>query len=237
MVLKNFRTFFLAATSWHSLNRAWLFEVGHYVYYKDMRGDIQDISTNGDRAPFSTDLYDPFNTSPYQFLYPATKNNKNDTTYLRQIKDYDNLEDMIKSTDFWIHGTREPFHDDVAGGTGMIILGSGDTPPTPDDYKLDSWIPTTELSVQSFDCFCFTGQTTETEHLNEKIGAFQATFKNNTNKDITVKEVGLMRDTYDNNQGDNFRSQRTKVLFIRNVLDNPIIIKPDEIYTFTLTLS
>lgn len=233
MILKNFRTFFLNTTSWYSLNRDWVLEVGHYVYYKDMRGDIQDISTDGARVGFETDLRGPYNTSPWQFLYPAVKNNKNDTVYLRQIKDYDNLEDMIKSTNFWVHGTREHFHDDVAAGTGIIILGSGDTPPTPDDYKLDSWIPTSELSVQSFDCFCFTG----TELLNEKIGAFQTTFKNMTNEDITVKEVGLMRDAYDNKQRKNFHSQRTKVLFIRSVLNNPIIIKPGELYTFTLTLN
>jgi hypothetical protein len=233
MVLKNFRTFFLSATCWCGVNFNQLYEVGHYVYYKDMRGDIQDISTDGARVSFDKDIRDPYTTSPFQFLYPAIRNNKNDTNYLRQIKDYDNLEDMIKSTDFWIHGTRENFHDDVAAGTGMIILGSGDTPPTPDDYKLDNWIPTTELSVQSFDCFCFTG----TERLNERIGAFQTTFKNVTNENITVKEIGLMRDAYDNAQGGNFRSQRTKVLFIRNVLDSPVIVKPGELYTFTLTLN
>jgi len=114
----------------------------------------------------------------------------------------------------------------------MIILGSGDTPPTPDDYKLDSWIPTTKLSVQSFDCFCFTG----TERLNERIGAFQTTFKNMTNEDKTVKEIGLIRDAFDRNESD-WNNKRTKVLFVRNVLDNPVIIKPGELYTFTLTLN
>jgi hypothetical protein len=118
----------------------------------------------------------------------------------------------------------------------MIILGSGDTPPTPDDYKLDSWIPTTELSVQSFDCFCFT-KTEQLEQLNERIGAFQTTFKNMTNENKTVKEVGLMRDAFDNKKSESFRTERTKVLFIRNVLDSPVIVKPGELYTFTLTLN
>ena len=31
-----------------------------------------------------------------------------------------------------------------------MILGSGDTPPTKEDYKLDSWIPTADLSVQNY---------------------------------------------------------------------------------------
>lgn len=211
MVLKNFRTFFLTATCWCDYNRDWVFEVGHYVYYKDMRGNIQDISADGARVSFDTDLRAPYTTNPWQFLYPAIRTNKNDSNSLRQIKDYDNLEDMIKSTDFWIHGVREHFHDDVAAGTGMIILGSGDTPPTPDDYCLDSWIPTTELSVQSFDCFCFTG----TERLNERIGAFQTTFKNVTNENITVKEIGLMRDAFDNKKSGSFGTERTKVLFYK----------------------
>lgn len=233
MVLKNFRTFFLNATCWSDYNLNAVFEVGYYVYYRDMRGDIQDISIDGARVNFNNQLREPGTSHPWSFLYPAIRNNKNDNPYLRQIKDYDNLEDMIKSTDFWIHGTREPYHDNVVLGTGMIILGSGDTPPTPDDYKLDSWIPTTELSVQSFDCFCFTG----TERLNERIGAFQATFKNMTNENKTVKEIGLIRDAYDNKKASSYQSVRTKVLFIRNVLDNPIIIKPGELYTFTLTLN
>jgi hypothetical protein len=232
MVLKNFRTFFLLTTCWCDYNYNTLFETGYYVYYKDMRGNIQNSSSNGAQPSFNSRLEEPGNGYSWQFLYPAIRNNKNDSNWLRQIKDYDNLEDMIKSTDFWIHGTREHYHDIYVGGTGMIILGSGDTPPTPDDYKLDSWIPTTELSVQSFDCFCFTG----TEQLNEKIGAFQTTLKNVTNENITVKEIGLMRDTYDRNDSD-WDNKRTKVLFVRNVLDNPVIIKPGELYTFTLTLN
>lgn len=232
MVLKNFRTLFLLTTCWFDGDRPWVYEVGHYVYYKDMRGNIQDASTDGARVSFNTDLRDPFTTSPHTFLYPSVLSNSASTEYLRQIKDYDNLEDMIKSTDFWVQGARKHFHDDVAQGTGMIILGSGDTPPTSDDYKLDSWIPTSELSVQSFDCFCFTGQ----ENMNEYIGGFQTTFKNITNENKTVKEIGLIRDAYDNAQGNNFRSQRTKILLVRNVLDNPIIIKPNELYTFNLIL-
>lgn len=233
MVLKNFRAFFLTATCWGSYNDSEILEAGFYNYIKDMRGNLQNFSTDGARPAFGSPLRDPFNSLSWHFLYPSIRNNKNDNYCLRQIKDYDNLEDMIKSTDFWTHGTRESFHDDVTAGTGIIILGSGDTPPTPDDYCLDSWIPTTELSVQSFDCFCFIG----TERLNERIGAFQATFKNMTNENKTVKEIGLMRDAFDNAQGENFRSQRTKVLLVRSILDNPIIIKPGELYTFTLTLN
>lgn len=232
MVLKNFRTFFLTATSWNDYNYNQISETAFYVYYKDMRGNIQNTSSNGAQPDFGSRLNEPDNGYSWNFLYPATRNNKNDSACLRQIKDYDNLEDMIKSTDFWTHGTREHVHDNVVGGAGMIILGSGDTPPTPDDYKLDSWIPTTELSVQSFDCFCFTG----TERLNERIGAFQTTFKNMTNEDKTVKEIGLIRDAFDRNNSD-WNNKRTKVLFVRNVLDNPVIIKPGELYTFTLTLN
>jgi len=232
MVLKNFRTIFLLATCWRDGENSTVLEIGHYIYFKDMRGNIQDASTDGLRVDFKHELSDPYNSRAHFLLYPSVLSNSTSTEQLRQIKDYDNLEDMIKSVDFWIHGTRENFHDDVVSGTGMIILGSGDTPPTPDDYCLDSWIPTTELSVQSFDCFCFTGQT----NLNEYIGGFQATFKNMTNENKTVKEIGLIKDIYDNSQGGNFRSQRTKVLLVRNVLDNPIIIKPNELYTFNLIL-
>jgi hypothetical protein len=46
-----------------------------------------------------------------------------------------------------------------------------------------------------------------------------------------------MRDAFDNKKSESFRTERTKVLFIRNVLDSPVIVKPGELYTFTLTLN
>lgn len=227
MVLKNFRTFFLNATCWGDINHNIVYEVGHYVYYKDMRGDIQDISIDGARMAFSRYLEEPGTSYPWQFLYPAIRNNKNDTAYLRQIKDYDNLEDMIKSTDFWIHGTRESYHDNFVQGTGMIILGSGDTPPTPDDYCLDSWIPTTDLKIAAYGAIRCKG------YDDDIIGGLWGTYYNVTNENITVKEIGIMVGGfyYENNA-----YSYTKYLLAREVFENPVIIKPQEGCTFNFTI-
>ena len=239
MVLKNFRTLFLLGTTATSFNRNVVYETGHWIYYKDMRGNIQDPSTDGNQQPYTTRLDAPWFGNPYFFMYPAVCQTRN-VDSLVQIKDYDNLEDMIKSTDFWSKGHRYSQRFTDPSTSGMIIIGSGDTPPTPDDYCLDSWIPTTDLSVQSFDCFFFPVNNinnTPEENLNEKIGAFQATYKNVSNENQTVKEVGIMKDIYDNAVKNGYSTQRTKALVVRSVLDNPVTIKPNELYTFTVTLS
>lgn len=146
-------------------------------------------------------------------------------------------EDFLANLQFFYHGqihaTRRhnnrpdgyfTNNTDSAGIGPYMVLGSGDTPPTKDDYKLDSFIPTTELSVQSFSCGGPVNQ-----NPIEYFGTFTYAYKNETDSNITVKEVGLVK-TIESN------GVPSHLLLIREVLQNPVVIKPEEITTFTIVI-
>lgn len=228
MVLKNFRTLFLLCSCYLNSYQMYGGNITTRITYKDMRGNIQRPNTDGALIGITEAVDWYWYGMPMVLLSPATKSNNSTNTILSQIKDYDNLEDMIKGVEYWGYGTRTSVTHTLPDTSGMIILGSGDTPPTKDDYCLDSWIPTTDLRVENYNCLI--------SYTGDEIGGFQTTFKNMTNENITVKEVGIMKDIFDNAIGSGYDSQRTKVLLVRTVLDNPVIIKPTEIYTFNVLL-
>ena len=99
-----------------------------------------------------------------------------------------------------------------------ICCGTGNTPESITDYKLDSFV--------------------ELELVNGSVGfsvskilSINTTFKNNTNSSITIKEIGLY------SRPATSTSVHSKILIYRKVLDTPVTIAPDEIYTFTITLN
>jgi hypothetical protein len=112
-----------------------------------------------------------------------------------------------------------------------MVLGSGDTPPTPDDYKLESWIPTSELSVQNYN-----GTAPAYQSPPPFILSITTLYKNVTNNNITVKEVGLARSKMQfADDGANDR-MAPPLLMVRDVLQNPVIVKPEEITSFTVMI-
>lgn len=151
-----------------------------------------------------------------------------DEIHNRATKDYDNLDDMIASNEFFCYGGRQYITNvNANSGAGILILGSGDTPPTPDDYCLDSWIPTTDLKIAAYGAIRCKG------YDDDIIGGLWGTYYNVTNENITVKEIGIMVGGfyYENNA-----YVYTKYLFAREVLENPVIIKPQEGCTFNFTI-
>jgi hypothetical protein len=107
----------------------------------------------------------------------------------------------------------------------FMVLGSGDTPPTKDDYKLESWIPTADLSVESY-----SGVGPHNEWPPLKMCSLTTVFRNNTEENITVKEVGICFAIGKTG------SVQKYILLVRDVLQNPVIIKPDEITSFTVVM-
>ena len=114
-----------------------------------------------------------------------------------------------------------------------MVVGSGDTPPTKDDYKLDSWIPTTNLSVESY-----SGVGPNNQEIPTFMNSITSVYKNYTNENITVKEIGLITSIGKSDipvpQLSNITSH--PILLVREVLENPVIIKPDEITSFTIMI-
>ena len=105
----------------------------------------------------------------------------------------------------------------VITGTGTkfcIRLGSGVTEPTESDYKLDSAI--TGLTLVG---------STKFNRNDTSILTVVSVYKNNTDHDVTVNEIGLM---YSNT------TDETTYLLGREVLDSSVTIKAGETYTFTV---
>lgn len=108
-------------------------------------------------------------------------------------------------------------------GRGYIVLGSGTTEPTPEDYRLESQI-TTNLSCDSVSV-----------SRNTTVKTYTATFSNSGTSDITVTEIGYVsRFAWAYNTGDYIYDD---FLMDRTVLETPITIPAGESRTVTYELS
>lgn len=204
-------------------------------YFKTWDGELTNILMIND----STTLWR--NASTWPTILTGYLGRVNDTTIaLPKLTD----EEAFLNNKTFLYGgrtdlTRNTFTPNTLGNgnaytnstSGLcMVLGSGDTPPTKDDYKLESWIPTADLSVESY-----AGIGPHNEYPPTKICSLTTTFRNNTNENITVKEVGVCVAL---SKASNFTTSIPPkyVLLVRDVLENPVIIKPDEITSFTVVM-
>ena len=108
-------------------------------------------------------------------------------------------------------------------GNGYLMLGTGTTAPTADDYSLESPI-TTNLSCDSVSV----SRTSLTK-------TYTATFTNSGSSDITVTEVGFIVYIYYIQSNSDEKSD--SFLMDRTVLETPITIPAGESRTVTYELS
>lgn len=97
-----------------------------------------------------------------------------------------------------------------------IVFGSGTTPPQKTDYKIENHI--------ADGLTYFNNGTSETNNIVNWI----QTVQNTSSEPITISEVGLFSSgggPYD-----------ICVLLTRTVLDNPVVLQPNEVKTFTITI-
>lgn len=99
-----------------------------------------------------------------------------------------------------------------------IAFGSGTTPPQKTDYKLKNYI-TTGLT--------YSGNNT---NLTDGVANWVQTVQNTSGEPITISEVGLF--SKNNHTGKNY----TVFLLTRTVLDTPVVLQPNEVKTFTITI-
>jgi len=94
-----------------------------------------------------------------------------------------------------------------------IVVGSGTTPPTRDDYKLEAQIPDGMNEGQ----IIYGKTTVEDVNGNPPESVFRVirTFTNDTPNTITVREIGIV-----------VRAQGRNVLIARDVLDTPQDVPP-----------
>jgi hypothetical protein len=96
-----------------------------------------------------------------------------------------------------------------------IAFGSGTTPPQKTNYKLENHITT--------------GLTYSGNNANQtnRIAHWVQTVQNTSTAQITITEVGLFS---------RYSVDYTPVLLTRTVLDTPVVLQPNEVKTFTITI-
>lgn len=140
------------------------------------------------------------------------------TTTAGTIKDqtyFDNPRAYSISSDFYTDTGTVPAYNPYSRG---IAFGSGTTPPQKTDYKLENYI-TTGLT--------YSGNNTNTTN---EVANWVQTVQNTSTAQITITEVGLFS-RYESS-GQNF----TVYLLTRTVLDTPVVLQPNEVKTFTITI-
>lgn len=134
---------------------------------------------------------------------------------IRNKKDFDSTPVRSLSSDLYSEtGTYElyvPFYRGIA-------FGSGTTPPQKTDYKLENYI-TTGLT--------YSGDNT---NLTDGVAHWVQTVQNTSTAQITITEVGLF------SRGSEKTTDYTVFLLTRTVLDTPVVLQPNEVKTFTITI-
>ena len=96
-----------------------------------------------------------------------------------------------------------------------IVFGSGTTPPQKTDYKIENHIADG-----------LTYSNNSTSKANNIVNWVQ-TVQNTSSEPITISEVGLFCA---------YNSTSLCVLLTRTVLDTPVVLQPNEVKTFTITI-
>lgn len=97
-----------------------------------------------------------------------------------------------------------------------IVFGSGTTPPKKTDYKIENHIATG---------LTYSNNNTSTTN---NIASWVQTVQNTSDEPITITEVGLF--CYPN------LGNFVCVLVTRTVLDTPVVLQPNDVKTFTITI-
>ena len=99
-----------------------------------------------------------------------------------------------------------------------IAFGSGTTPPQKTDYKLENYITT--------------GLTYSGNNTNKADGVVNwvQTVQNTSTAQITITEVGLF------SRYPGTGATYGTLLLTRTVLDTPVVLQPNEVKTFTITI-
>lgn len=131
----------------------------------------------------------------------------------------------------------------------IVLVGSGTTEPTVEDYMLEQRIELTSGTVTEegkLRLITATKRAMEVDNTSHTAKIlYQTTYLNPTNSPITVSEVGLGAYSYSGSpttlkKWDTAESVASNkiihYLYTRDVLSSPVTIQPNETYTFDVTL-
>jgi len=116
--------------------------------------------------------------------------------------------------------------------SSSFVVGSGNTAPSADDYRLDNMI-TSGISASSSTIAC-----SRSFSNNVYTVTWNIPITNTSNEDITIKEIGLAGPAYSSTVINASTSTAVRpVLLDRTLLSTPITIPPSETATITYTLN
>lgn len=107
-----------------------------------------------------------------------------------------------------------------------IVVGTGSTAPTYNDYKMESAVDPNIVSYTS-NSLTFPPINTNSQITDPMVVTFTQNITNNSGNDITIKEVGLFKGTGS--------TSCASVLITRDVI-SPVTITPNETKTFIVTM-
>lgn len=124
-----------------------------------------------------------------------------------------------------IHSVSGSAYNNTTGSNGIdttgiykgVVLGTGTTPPTYSDFRIEAPVEPTGYSNNSYSVSADCQQ------------VLTQSYTNKSSEDIIVTELGLFVSDADNNEN------YAKVLLTRNVI-SPVTIKPNETKTFTIKI-
>lgn len=127
------------------------------------------------------------------------------------IQSYDVSTNSVPSTYYNLDMSKRNYFPNFRG----IVFGSGTTPPQKTDYKIENHIA---------DGLIYSNNSTS--KANNIINWVQ-TVQNTSSEPITISEVGLFSA---------YAVNYLCALLTRTVLDNPVVLQPNEVKTFTITI-
>ena len=116
-----------------------------------------------------------------------------------------------------IYNTKSSNGISTIGRYRGIVLGTGTTPPTYQDFKIEAPVESSGYSNNSYSISADCQQ------------VLAQSYTNKSSEDIIVTELGLFATDLDTNPNS------AKVLLTRNVI-SPVTIKPNETKTFTIKI-
>lgn len=119
-----------------------------------------------------------------------------------------------------------------SGNSTGIKLGSGTTPPTRDDYGLETYIPSGKLVCT------LTNKRIYAEENGPYCVEYIFTVTNSSDDDVTISEIGRVDNVNatTSTYGGSSSSVSKRFLIDRTLLDTPITIPSNETATITYTL-
>ena len=144
-------------------------------------------------------------------LYPAMSVTVTDGTIIKNASNSSSEPLTVPASEYKENSATGYFNMHRRG----IAFGSGTTPPQKTDYKLNNYI-TTGLT--------YSGNNT---NQTNKVVNWVQTIQNTSTEQITITEVGLFTI---------YSTNCVVTLLTRTVLDNPVVLQPNEVKTFTITI-